>query len=319
MKYSLIDGISKKLSRLVYGTPNCLMEGKPEESIACLETAYECGFRVFDTANGYGKAEEMIGLWLKECGRRGDIVLHDKGFNPGQKGSPDVFSADTLREQVELSLKRLQTDYLDIYVLHRDDPRKDPAEIIELLNCYKKEHVIGRFGVSNWSLARLQEANAYAASKGLEGFSICSPCFSLADFVRDPWGGSITISGDKNKEFREWLIQNQMPVFNYSALARGYMSGAYKTYENRSIEDVLWWAPIEEYHCPKNKARLERTEILAREKGCAVSTIALAWLFGQQLNIFPIVNSAGKAHLEEAIAAFDLVLTEEECNWLQGE
>lgn len=319
MEYTKLDGIDKKLSKLVYGTPQCLMEGNLDKSIDCLETAFEYGFRVFDTANGYGRAEEMIGCWLKECGHRSEVVLHDKGFNPGQKGSNDIFSADTICEQIELSLKRLQTDHIEIYVLHRDDESKDCSEIINILNKYKNEKIIGRFGASNWSLKRIKEANLYAESSGLEGFSSCSPCYSLADFIHDPWGGSITLSGDKNSEYREWLSKRQMPVFNYSSLARGYMSGSYKTWERKPIEKVLWWAPIEEYHCPGNYERLRRAEILAEKKGCGVAAVALAWLFAQPLNIFPIVNPTGKRHIEEATVSFDLKLTQEECSWLRGD
>lgn len=316
MKYTRLEGIDKDISKLAYGTPLCLMEGKVEESMACLETAYNYGFRVFDTAHSYGKAEEMIGIWMKECHRRSDVVLHDKGFNPGQNDSDDIFSADTIKAQIEMSLERLQTDYLDFYVLHRDDESKDSAEIIDVLNQYKKQKIIGRFGVSNWSLKRLKEANAYAEKNGLEGFSSCSPCYSLADFERDPWGGSIAISGEQNQDYRDWLSENQMPVFNYSALARGYMSGMYKTYVNKPIEEMLWWGPIQEYHSPKNEVRLKRVEEMAREKNCGVSTISLAWLMAQPMNLFPIVNPTGEKHIEEAIAALSLKLSQEESSWL---
>ena len=206
MKYANLPGIPQKLSRLVYGAAGPTGRS-PEEACDCLEMAYAYGFRVFDTANSYGRSEENLGIWLEKSGHREQVALFDKGFNPNQHyGAPvDVFSAQTIHEQISLSLQRLRTDHVEFYVLHRDDPAHDPGEIIDALNEEKGAGHILRFGVSNWTMARIRQANAYADRHGLEGFSVAGPCYSLADLANDPWGGSITISGPQNRENRAWL------------------------------------------------------------------------------------------------------------------
>lgn len=320
MQYTRLPGIDKPLSRLVYGAARPTLQS-PEEAYDCLENAFAHGFRVFDTANSYGKSEENLGYWLEKSGRRKDVVLFDKGFNPNQHyGAPlDVFSGDTIRAQVALSLERLRTDHVEFYVLHRDDPAFDPAEIIDALNEQKALGRICRFGVSNWTMERIIAANTYAAQHGLEGFSLSGPCYSLANLATDPWGGSVTISGPQNKAFRAWLQGSEMPVFPYSSLARGFMSGKYRTTDPTPIEDVLPRGTCMEYNVPANIETLRRAEKVAADRGCAVSTVALAWLLSRPMNIFPIVSPTGDRHLQDAVDALHLELTEEELNFLRNE
>ena len=317
MKYVQIPGVAKPLSRLVYGTGVRKLNSDDKKlAAACLDQAYEAGFRVFDTAHSYGRAEENLGAWIKSRGVRDDIVILDKGCNPGQNGSPDIFSAETIREHVKMSQERLQTGFLDLYILHRDDPSRPVGPIVEVLNELHEAGVIGLFGGSNWTLARVLEANRYAAEHGLKPFSAVSPNYSLGVLERDPWGGSVTLSGAQGTEYREWLAQNRLPVFTYSSISRGFFSGKYDPDSGLSIEDCLPPSPIKEYDSPDNRERLRRAWELSRKKGTAVSTIALAWLLAQPQNIFPIVSPTGTDHIVDNIAALELELTAEECRYL---
>lgn len=317
MEYAKIDGISPKLSRLVYGTPQAALGEFSEATCECYDAAWEAGFRVFDTAHSYGNAEENFGKWISRRSFRSEMVILDKGCNPGAGGSPDVFSAQTIREQLTMSLERLQTDYVDLYILHRDDETRPIEEIVDVLNEFKESGKVGRFGGSNFRKYRLEAANAYAAANGLTGFTVCSPNYCLAHLANDPWGGSVTVSGDENLGYREWLIRNQMPVFNYSAVGRGFLSGKYRTDSGIPIEQCLPMAPIWEYYVPENVARLQRAEKMAAEKGATVSQIALAWLLCQKLNLFPIVCPTGEAHLRDNIEALNIKLTSQEMDWLE--
>lgn len=317
-RYLRFDGIDKEASRLIYGTGTPrIASGDEGEALACLDRAWESGFRTFDTAHSYGLAEERLGAWMAARGVRDELVLVDKGCNPGQKGSDDTLSAETIRRQVRQSQERLQTDHFEFYLLHRDDKTKPVAEVVEVLNELKDEGVIDYFGVSNWEKERIQEAALYAREHGLEGFSVISPSFSLADLSQDLWGGSVTISGDDNADFRVWLEGSQMPVFNYSSLARGYLSGRYDPEGDSPIEDCLHSVSIREYDSPSNRGRLSRAFALSREKGCSVSQICLAWVLGQRMNLFPIVSPSSTRHMEENMAALDLDLSDEELAWLQ--
>lgn len=107
-----------------------------------------------------------------------------------------------------------------------------------------------------------------------------------------------------------------MPVFCYSSLGRGYLSGKFRTDQKKPIETCIGKGAILEYDAPENRARLARAEKLAAEKGCAVSTVCLAWLLHQPLEIFPIVAPSSQEHIQENIAAMELPLSDKEWGWL---
>lgn len=320
MQYTHLDNIAPAVSRLVYGAAAPTLRS-PEEAYDCFEEAFSYGFTMFDTANSYGDSEKNMGYWLARSGRRDKVVIHDKGFNPNQHygAHVDEFSARTIREQVALSLERLQTDYIDIYTLHRDDPACDPAEIIEELNAQKAAGRILRFGASNWTLERLIRANEYAKAHGLEGFTVFGPAYSLATLANDPWGGSVAASGEKNAPFRKWLSESGMPVIPYSSLARGFMSGRYNTASGIPIEEALPAGTRAEYNVPENIAILKRAEETAAKHGCSVSAVALKWLLSRPMNILPLIAPTGKKHIEEALSALTLELTKAEMEYLKTE
>lgn len=316
MQYITLEGISAPLSRIIFGTNARMVTDDPGEAAECLDMAWEIGFRAFDTAHSYGTSEQNIGAWLSKRGNRSNMVILDKGCNPGQAGSVDVFSGETVREQLKMSLDRLQTDYVDIYALHRDDESKPVDEIVETLHALKEEGKIRRFGGSNWKMYRIRQANEYAEKHGLSGFSVLSPAYSLADYVHDPWGGSVTLSGEENKGYRDWLTQTQMPVLNYSSLARGFLSGRFRSIDEKDIGKYLKEGTIKEYYDAANITRLKRAEELAEKKEATVSQICLAWLFAQELNLFPLAAPSTEAHMKEVTASLDIQLTKEECEWL---
>lgn len=317
MKYASLKGIDKKASKLIYGTGNHLIMGEDIKSaFECLDNAYENGFTVFDTAHAYEYAEHNLGNWIKDRDIRKEIIILDKGCNPGLKGSGDELSAECLKIQVDESLRRLKTDYLDIYILHRDDKKVSPVEILETLNDYKRQGIIKAFGGSNWEHTRIEEVNNYAKEHDLTGFTFAGPHFSYAELLSDPWGASVSIAGEKNRLAREWYYKNDIQILSYSSLARGFLSGKYKTTSDKNIKDVLWWGPIAEYYYPPNIERLKRLEKLAEKKDVTVSMIALSWLLSQELDVFPIVSPSTKEHMEDNINALEIELSSTELEFL---
>ena len=317
MQYRHLDGIAQPLSVLTYGTPSTATDARTrDEAFRSYDLAWEAGFRTFDTAHSYGAGEETLGTWLKSRGHRDEAVILDKGCNPGQIGSPDVFSAQTIREQLECSFRRLQTDHVELYILHRDDSSKLVGPIVEELDRLRREGKLLRYGGSNWTLDRVRAANAYADAHGLQGFTAVSPAYSLADYVRDPNGGSVSIAGDGQKPYRDWLEEERMPVFCYSSLGRGYLSGKLRADGDRPIEECLGSIAIAEYDASVNRARLSRAERMAAERGCAVSQICIAWLLHQPLELFPIIAPSTKAHIRQNVDALHIPLTDEDCDWL---
>jgi len=317
MKYRTLQGIDKPLSALTYGTTVAATRHDTKgRAFKSLDLAWAAGFRTFDTAHSYGDGEEILGEWLASRGHRGEAVILDKGLNPGQKGSTDVFSGATIRRQAEASLRKLRTDHVELYILHRDDPTRPVDDIVIELNKLKAEGKILRFGGSNWTLERVLQANAFAEANRLEGFTAVSPAYSLAEYMFDPWGGSFSISGDAQAPYRAWLEETGTPVFNYSALGRGYLSGKFRTDGGKPIEDCIDKAPIMEYDAPVNRARLKRAETLAGDLGYTVPQICLAWLMHEPMALFPIVSPSSEKHVNDIAAAADITLTDEQADWL---
>src|SRR5437763_13272830 len=139
-------------------------------------------------------------MWLRERGSRDRLTILDKGAHPNadrERVTPEDIVCD-LRD----SLARRKTDQIDLYLLHRDDLSAPVGPIVEALNEQKRAGHIGAFGGSNWTPERIEEANAYAAARGLEGFSASSPNLSLAVPEEPGWGG-VVCAGDPQSRARD--------------------------------------------------------------------------------------------------------------------
>jgi aryl-alcohol dehydrogenase-like predicted oxidoreductase len=187
MQYGTVEGVDKPVSRLVLGTMIISVQ-EPERSFALLDAVLELGGNTLDTAHGYagGNSERGIGQWMAERGNREQVVVITKGCHHNadrKRVTPYDLAAD-----LHDSLARLQTDYIDVYLLHRDDPDLPVGPIVEALNEHWQAGRIRAFGGSNWTHGRIQEANEYADAHGLRPFTASSPNYGLAEQVLDPWG-----------------------------------------------------------------------------------------------------------------------------------
>lgn len=312
--YRRIPYVQKNVSRILFGAafpPFDSGDGSEE----LLDAMLELGINAIDLARVYGNAEKNIGRWMAKRGNRDRVVLLSKGAHPSPNWEKRVTEKDIL-EDFQKSCEALQTDYIDIYLLHRDDPEVEVAVAVETLNALHGEGKIGAFGGSNWSHTRIREANDYAGSRGLVPFTVSSPHYSLAEQVADIWGDGLTLTGSANREARDWYRQTQMPVIAHSSMARGFLSGKLKSNERALADKVLDSFAVKGFCCEENFLRLERCETLAKEKGCTVAQIALAWLFGQQINTFAVVSTSSPERMKQNIDALNLSLTRQERDWL---
>jgi len=226
MPYGRVEGVDKPVSRLVLGTM-ILHTDRLEESFALLDAAMELGYNTLDCAHVYGGggSERAIGRWMQARGNREQVVILTKGCHPNadrKRVTPFDLAAD-----LHDSLARLQTDYIDLYLLHRDDPEVPVGPIVEALNHHHREGKIRAFGGSNWRHERIQQANEYARAHGLLPFAASSPHFSLAEQVQDPWGpGCVALSGPREAAARAWYAANQMPIFALFQPGPGLLLGA---------------------------------------------------------------------------------------------
>ncbi len=293
-------GLNKKVSRLFFGTAIApMLMGKNVNTL--LDAAYAAGINAFDTARGYGMAEKSLGEWIAARNNRERIVVLSKCGNAGLGGKVNV-NREVIEKELAKSLKTLGTDYIDIYLLHRDDPKTPVSEIIDTLNEKKREGKIRVFGASNWTHERIAEANAYAEAHGLDGFTAASPNFGLAQQVEDPWGGEcVTISGPENADARAWYAANQMPVLAYSSLARGFFSGKFKSGDYEGAKQVLDHAGQKGYLCDENMRRLAVAEELAERDNDTVAGIAMRYIFSTPMNVFALVSSTNPVRMRDNI------------------
>jgi len=296
-----IAGKEQEVSRIFYGTAaEPFMSGQNANDL--LDAMVSLGVNAIDTARQYGKSEDSIGQWLGQKGNRQKVVLLTKG------GHPDVLWRSRIREKairkdLNNSLSALKTDYIDIYLLHRDDERVPVGEIVELLNDLYKEGKIRAFGGSNWTHRRLQEANDYALSHNLIPFAVSSPGFSMACPSRQPWPGCITIAGKDKEEARNWYINNQMPVIAYSSMASGFFSGRFSSDDREGAKKILSSSNYKTYASDENFAALKECERIAKEKGIAISQVAFSWIFNQGMNVYGVVSTKSPERMQQNILA----------------
>jgi len=315
VEYGQIPGIGKRVSRLAQGTV-MIASTRMEESCALLDAVFALGCTTFDTAHLYGRGdnERTFGHWMTTRGNREEVVLIGKGAHHSQdrkRCTPFDIAAD-----LHDSLARLKTDYIDLYLLHRDDPAVPVGPIVEALNEHRAAGRIHAFGGSNWSSERVRAANEYAEAHGLVPFAAGSPNFSLAEQVAEPWAGCVTISGPDHAADRERYAETQLPLFTWSSLAGGFFSGRLTRANAEEMKETLSASTVHAYYDERNFRRLDRAQELAKEKDVTVPQIALAYVMNQQMNIFALVAAYRPEEFQANIEACDLKLTEAEMAWL---
>ena len=170
MEYRNIPYVNGAASRLILGTASpSFSSGGDNRKL--LDAAIDMGINVIDTARNYGLAEKAIGDWLRHSKCRDKVIILSKCAHPNLLGRKRVTEKD-IRKDFEKSSRLLGTDYIDIYLLHRDDPEVDVGVAVEVLNALHQEGKIGAFGASNWTYQRIAEANRYANAHGLIPFCV---------------------------------------------------------------------------------------------------------------------------------------------------
>jgi len=307
MKYVHFAPLNRDLSRLVLGSM-VFHPDTPDAANLLLDAWREAGGNVVDTAHLYngGYSERALGRWIESRGKREELVVLTKGAHHNvdrRRVTPEDITCD-LRD----SLARLRTDYVDLYILHRDDPDVPVEVIVDALNEHHQAGRIRAFGGSNWTTARLDAANAYAAREGLIGFAASSPHLCLAVPNEEIWPGCLDA---RSAEDLAWYRQHQLPLFAWSSQARGFFSGAF-TPANIAESELMHRV----YDNPGNWERLQRAKQLGALRGFSAIEVALAWVLNQPFPTFPIIGPTTVAELHSSLRALELELTPEELEWL---
>ena len=315
MEYARLAGIEKPLSRLVQGS-DMITQAEDRDAFRLLDAVYDQGCRVIDTAHVYGDGanERRVGRWLRARGRRDEVVILAKGAHHNddrRRVTPFDITAD-----IHDSLARFQTEHLDLYLLHRDDESQPVGPIVECLHEHAEAGRIGAYGGSNWTTARLQEANDYAAAQGRRPFVAGSPNFSLADQFDEPWPGCVSVSGAGRARDLEWYRAAGLALFAWSSLAGGFFSG--KVTEDTAGNGEEWRARcLRVYAHERNWGRQARARELAAAKGLSLAQVALAYVLSQECAVFPLVGCQSGAEFGDCVAALAVRLTAGELRWLE--
>jgi aryl-alcohol dehydrogenase-like predicted oxidoreductase len=300
-----IPNVKLPVSSLIMGSDYFTPE-RIEEVCDILDAYVEIGGNTIDTAFIYqrGRSEQAIGMWVQRRGNRDRINLWTKGAHPDKNG-PRV-NRQAIHEELLISLERLQTDYVDLYALHRDDPAVPVGVIVEALNEHVEAGRIRAFGVSNWTHERIQEANDYAAQHGLVGFSFNSPNLSLAKAKEPYWTGCVSADA----AMIEWHTRTGMPLFSWSSQARGFFTGRYSP-DKQDNPDL-----VRVFYSDDNWERYRRAEQLGRELGVSTIQIALAYVLNQPFPTAAIIGPQNRAEMASCAAGAEIKLTPEQMAWL---
>ena len=301
-----IPGLDKELSRIVFGCDN---QSDTNHAFAMFDHFYSKGGNVFDTAYIYnnGKSDFYLGSWIESRNLRDEVVVLGKGAH-----TPDCMP-EKIRPQLEETLSRMSTTYLDIYCLHRDNESLPVEGFIDTLNELKNEGLIKVFGASNWSLDRFKQANEYAEKEGKDGFTILSNNFSLAYMNNPVWPGCFSCSED---EYVNYLKEKQIAIFPWSSQARGFFlesqefSGAAHVADpNREEQERVWVSE-------DNLERRSRCFELASKKSVDPIQMALAFVLNQNFPSFPLIGPRNFFETESSLEATKIELSFEETSWL---
>jgi aryl-alcohol dehydrogenase-like predicted oxidoreductase len=279
-------GLSAALSRVVMGTVH------PAPEVWELYVAR--GGACFDTARHYGDASEgELGRFLDRHCLRERVVIVGKGAHP------PTCAPEHVNSQLERSLELLRTDHLDVYLLHRDDPRVPVGEWADALAPHLDAGRVRAIGASNWTPARYERFNEEAARRRLTPFSLVSNQLSLAEMLEPVWDTCLRAD-------EQWHERTQTPLLAWSALARGFFAGR----RDSDAEVRRSWLSEENAECRR------RAEAIAADRGLAPAVVALAWLLARPFPTFAVVGPRSQAELDGCLAATELELRPDELSRL---
>ncbi|CAG8922767.1 unnamed protein product [Penicillium salamii] len=326
MEYQRLGNSGLKVSRIIlgcmtYGNPS--WEGSPwvlseDESLPLIKKAYDIGINTFDTANTYsnGVSESILGKALAKYSiPRSRVVIMTKLYYPvlednlDARPSPAIndgplvnqmgLSRKHIFDAVEGSLRRLNTDHIDVLQIHRLDPDTSPEEIMRALHDLVQMGKVRYLGASSmhcWEFARLQ----YAAK-----MNRWTPFVSMQGLYN-------LLYREEEREMNPFCEAEGIGLIPWSPLARGLLARPWREKSARAEQDQKtkkWFVG------DQNEEIVLRIEELAKRKGCEMGAIAMAWLLSK--GACPIVGLNSEARIKQALEAFNVVLSEEEVNMLE--
>lgn len=300
MKYRLLGKTGVQVSSLCFGTMSFGGPADEETSRAMFNRCREAGINFFDCADIYngGRAEEILGRCIKDC--RDELVITSKVFG---KAGNDINSKGLSRRHIQLavenSLRRLQTDRIDVYFLHQFDRLTDIEETLRALDDLVHKGKILYTAASNWAAWQIEKALGISARQGLAAFSCIQPMYNI-------------VKRQAEVEILPMAMEEKLGVITYSPLGGGLLSGKYSTQgkpENgRLVENEMYKKRYKEdaYY----RITEDFTEY-AKKQGIHPATLAVAWAMSNPAVTAPIIGARNLEQLDSSLAAAELDMTHE--------
>lgn len=311
MKYTNKFGMN--LSKIGLGTGRFGTVVSEETSFEMLDLFYENGGNIIDTArnyyewveNGRGKSEQTIGKWMAKRGVRDKVYISTKcGVRNEGKTFYMNLSKENLLEECKQSLEALQTDYIDIYLLHRDEPERPVEEIIETLQVVQETGKVKVIGVCNWSADRVKKANVYAIENGLIPFKIVQTWWSIAAYTPNMWNDPTTTWMDM--EMYSYLKENNLLGMAYTSQAKGFFQKAIQDgYEN--VDDFLKHRVATE----ENLQRLERIREYCEQKKVSPTAVVNGYITDNDVEGLALVSCSKLEQLRDILEHCDVSVDRE--------
>lgn len=318
MKYKKLKNTDLEVSTIALGTDVYGADLDEKQSYELLDFYIENGGNIIDTANVYadwvpgerGRSEKLIGRWLKSRGERDKYIISTKGGHP-EIGHMDVsrLSGTELEHDLNESLERLCTDYIDIYWLHRDDENLDVSGIMDTLDGFVKSGKVRYIGMSNWRAERIEKARKYACANGKTNLIASQIQYSAAHpnvEKNDP-----TLVLMNNSEY-SYFAKNDMTVFAFASQAKGFFSKLY----NGGVKALSFKAK-ERYLNEISLGRFEKIKKVAEESGLTVGETAVALLVSNRdFDTIPIVGCKNTLQLRESMNGASKILSPEQIKFI---
>lgn len=301
MNYRNLGKSGLKVSQICLGTNNFGGQVSEKTSIEIINKALDCGINVIDTADMYtrGKSEEIIGRAIKD--RRDEVIIATKvGFKIGQGPNQGGLSRKHILWQIEHSLKSLETNFIDIYYLHRFDPETPLEETLRTFNDLVREGKVRYIACSNFTAWQIAKAYEICETHDLEKLIAVQPPYNL-------------LQRDIEKDLLPYCQQEGLGVLTYTPLMGGFLTGKYlkdapppagSRYEYNS----RFWGRVNK---ESNFKVLQQIESVANDVGIPISKLALTWILKNPLITAPIVGASSIDQVEENCRITEININDE--------
>lgn len=302
MKYEKLGNSGLKISRICLGSNNFGSQVSQLDSMKILQTAFDLGVNIVDTANIYtqGKSEQIIGEWAR--GRRDDIIIATKvGMEQSENRNRRGLSRVNIVNQLEKSLERLKTDYIDLYYVHQFDDETPLSETLKTLDHLVRENKVRYIACSNFSAEQLSESIGLQLSFDLENF--------IANQVRYN-----ALQREIEAETIPFCLKQSVGIIACNPLRSGFLAGRYEKNfppPEGSRGKARGAEYLKNIATDENFARLDKLKKIAKEAGISLPVLSISWILAHSGVTSAVVGASNPDQFKETVSSSDLTLSDE--------